>query len=196
MERLSEGRGRREKCTTGATASASPERAEAEAGPRPRGRGRSGAGPEPGGGAGPPAPGLIWCVARVGRGGVLGRAGASGRALPSAVGPCGQTGRDAAAAPGHRCGAGMVSAEACTVSLSEHWQDEVLAPCSLPHRRRQAGPRGARFPPQAPRAGPRPVELPGRVAVAMALGTPGLSGAVPVLADYLKPTPSYGNNVA
>lgn len=53
MERLSEGRGRREKCTTGATASASPERAEAEAGPRPRGRGRSGVGRGQSLGAGP-----------------------------------------------------------------------------------------------------------------------------------------------
>lgn len=41
---------------------------------------------------------------------------------------------------GGRCGAGAVSAEAVTVSLSEHWQLEVLASGSRPHRRRQAGP--------------------------------------------------------
>jgi hypothetical protein len=50
------------------------------------GRGWSGAGPGPGGGAWPPAPGLIWCGARL----FFWLAGPLGRALCAAVGPAGR----------------------------------------------------------------------------------------------------------
>lgn len=51
-----------EKCVAGAER---PIRRAGEGGTEAWGRGRGGAGPGPGGGAGPPAPGLIWCGARL-----------------------------------------------------------------------------------------------------------------------------------